>query len=86
MAEYKCIKPIYNFLDLTMNIMASRKAGEDANVIHRICCPSGFFSSILLVIITLTLQILKKNSDIIKGDKDNNEGVLHYEDRFQTFR
>ena len=37
------------------------EAGEDADVIHRICCPSGLFSSMLLVIITLTLQILKKN-------------------------
>ena len=35
------------------------------------------FSSILLVIITLTLQIMEKNYDIIKGDRDNNEGVLH---------
>ena len=25
-------------------------------------------------------------SDIIKGDTDNNEGVLGYENRFQTFR
>ena len=45
------------------------------------------FSFILLVIITLTLQILeKKNSDIMKGDSDNNERVLHYENRFQAFR
>ena len=65
---------------------SSGKAGEDADVIHRICCSSGLFSSISLVIITLTLQILKKNSDIIKGDKDNNEGVLHYGNRFQTCR
>lgn len=62
------------------------EAGEDADVIHRICCPSGLFSSMLLVIITLTLQILKKKCDIIKGDSDNNEGVLHYGNRFQTFR
>ena len=40
--------------------------------------PSGLFSSILHVLITLTLQILgKKNSAIIKGDRDNNGGVLH---------
>ena len=64
----------------------SGKACEYAGVIHRICCPSGLFSSILLVIITLTLQIWEKNSDIIKGDRDNNEGVLHYENRFKTFR
>ena len=38
----------------------SGKVGEDADIIHRICCPSGLFSSILLVIITLTLQILEK--------------------------
>ena len=44
------------------------------------------FSSILLVIITLTLQILEKNSDIIKCDSDNNEGDLHYGNRFHTFR
>ena len=44
------------------------------------------FSSILLVVITLTLQILGKNSDIIKSDSDNTEGVLHNENRFQTFR
>ena len=37
----------------------------------------AFFSSILLVIITLTLHILEKNSDIIKGERDNNEGVLN---------
>ena len=29
-------------------------------IIYRICCPSGLFSSMLLVIITLTLQILGK--------------------------
>ena len=44
------------------------------------------FSSILLVIITLTIQILGNNSYIITGDSDNNGGVLHYENRFQTFR
>ena len=70
-----------------MNRDPSGKAGEDTNVIHRICCPSAFFSPMLLVIITLTLQFLEeKNSDIIKGDRDNNEGVLLYENRFQTFR
>ncbi len=37
-----------------------QKVGGDADVIHRICCSSGLFSSISLVIITLTLQILKK--------------------------
>ena len=26
-----------------------------------------------------------KNSDTIKGDRDNNEVVLHYEDRFQIY-
>ena len=30
--------------------------------------------------------IFGKNSDIIKGDRDNNEGVLRYETRFQTSR
>ena len=43
------------------------------------------FSSILLVIITLAVQILEKNSVIITGDRDNNKGVVHYENRFQTF-
>ena len=46
-------------------------------IIYRICCPSGLFSSILLVITTLTLQNLKFFFDIIKDDRDNNEGVLH---------
>ena len=36
-----------------------------------------FFSSVLLDNITLTLQVLKKYNDIIKDDRDNNEGVLH---------
>ena len=55
------------------------KAGGHADVIHRICCSSGLFSFILLVIITLMLHILgKKINDIVKGDKDNNKGVLHY--------
>ena len=35
---------------------------------------------------TYNTNVGKKNSDIIKGDSDNNEGVLHYEIRFQTFR
>ena len=39
---------------------SSGKAGEDADVIHRICCPSGLFSSIVLVVITLSLQRLEK--------------------------
>ena len=53
-----------------------------------ICCPYGLFSSILLVIITLTLHILKnkiKNSDIIKGDSDHNEEVLQYKIWFWSF-
>ena len=62
----------------TMHGDLGGKAGGTADVIHRICCPSGLFSSILLVIITLTLQILGKHSGIIKGNRDNNEGVLHY--------
>ena len=37
--------------------------------------PSGFFSTRLLVIISLTLQISEKYIDIVKGDRDNNEGV-----------
>ena len=41
-------------------------------------------SSILLVIITLILQILETNSDIIKGDRDNNEGVLHWKFAFKV--
>ena len=44
------------------------------------------FSSISVVIITLTIQILGNNSYIITGDSDNNEGVLHYENQFQSFR
>ena len=33
-----------------------------------------------------TTDFGKKNSDIIKGDdRDNNEGILPYENRFQTF-
>ena len=27
-----------------------------------------------------------KNNDIIKGDRDNNEEDLHYENRFQALR
>ena len=54
-----------------------QKAGGDANAIHRICCPSNLFSSILLVIITLTLQNFQRHHDIIKGDRDNKEGVSH---------
>ena len=38
------------------------------------------------VIITLTLQSLGNNSEISKGDSDNNDGVLHYDLRFQTFK
>ena len=40
-------------------------------VVHR-----AFIQSISLVIITLTLQILDKKNDNIKGDRDNNKGVL----------
>ena len=62
-----------------------RKAGEDANVLHRICCPSSLFHPYYLILSHLHYKIWK-NNDIIKGDRDNNEGVLHYENRFQAFR
>jgi hypothetical protein len=48
--------------------------------------PTITYNPSIFDIITFTLQILEKNSDIIKGNRDNNEGVLHYENRFQTFR
>lgn len=35
------------------------------------------YNTSILDIITLTLQILEKNSDVIKGDSDNNDVVLH---------
>ena len=54
-------------------------------VIYRFCCLSGLFSFIWLVIITLTLRIFEKHSDIVKGDRDNNEEVLHYKICFQSF-
>ena len=52
-----------------------RAARGKADVIRIPCCSSSPFSSITLVIITLTLQMLKKNIDIIKCDSDFNEGV-----------
>ena len=49
--------------------------------------PTITYNPSILGIITFTLRILEKNSDITKGDiRDNNKGVLHYENRFQTFR
>ena len=41
---------------------------------------------ILLVDIALTLQIREKNIDIVNGDSNNNEGDIHYGNRFQNFR
>lgn len=43
------------------------------------------FSSIWFVIMTLALHILGKNSDTMKGNSDNNEGVFHKENWFQSF-
>ena len=37
-----------------------RKAGGDADDIHRICCPSGLFHPYYLFMITLTLHILEE--------------------------
>ena len=52
------------------------KAGEDANVIHIICCPSGIFHPYYLLLSHLHYKFWK-NSDIVKGDRNNNEGVLY---------
>ena len=72
------------------NRVPSGKAGEDVDAVHKICCPSGLFFIHITCSITCYYHtyttILGKHSDIIKGDRDNNEGVLHYENRFQTFR
>ena len=46
----------------------------------------AFFHPFYLLLSHLHCKFGKKNSDIIKGDRDNNEGVLHYENRFKTFR
>ena len=43
-----------------------------------ICHPTITYNPFILGIITFTLRILEKNSDITKDDRDNNEGVLHY--------
>ena len=43
----------------------------------RCCHPFNGYSSNELVIITLALRILEKNSDVIKGDRDINKGVLN---------
>ena len=40
------------------SIVLKIRDGQDADVIHRLCCPFNLLSSILLVIITLTLQNL----------------------------
>ena len=45
----------------------------------------AFFIHITCYYHTCT-TIFGENSDIIKGDRNNNEGVLHYENWFQTFR
>ena len=66
-------------------IQAERRVKMPTSSIEFVVHPA-FFSSILLVIITLTLQIFGKNSDIIKGDRDSIEGFLHYGNRFQPFR
>ena len=39
-------------------------------------CPSNHHIQ-SIHIITFTLRILEKNSDIINGDRDNKEGGLH---------
>ena len=42
-----------------------------------------FFHPYYLLLSHLHYKLWKKNSDIIKGDRDNNEGVLHYEIGFK---
>ena len=46
----------------------------------------AFFIHITCYYHTSTTNFGKKNIEMIKGDRDDNEGVLHYENRFQTFR
>ena len=53
-----------------------QKVDGDANVIHKICCPSCLFHPNYLLLSNLHYKFWKK-SDIIKGDRDNNKGVLH---------
>jgi predicted nucleotidyltransferase component of viral defense system len=50
-------------------------------------CPSNHhIQSIHILYYHIYTTDFGKNSYIIKGDRDNNKGVLQKENRFQTFR